>query len=217
VLAAGTQILSVTFTPANTTNYRTVTGTVNLTVIPANLTITAANATKAYGTANPAFTGTVKGAVNADSFAEGFATTVTTLTPAGAYAIIPFVTGAHLADYTQSIANGKFTIAQAATKTSLKVSSASIALGQSVTLTATVSSTTSGSPSDGVEFYDGNALLATVFLSGTTATYATSSLALGQHKLTADYSGDTNFKSSNSRPPVIVTVTSANSSTQKVK
>jgi hypothetical protein len=60
VLAAGTQILSVTFTPANTTNYRIVTGTVNLTVIPANLTITAANATKAYGTANPAFTGTVQ-------------------------------------------------------------------------------------------------------------------------------------------------------------
>ncbi len=57
ILNAGTQMLSVTFTPTDTTNYNSSTGTVNLTVNKATLVITANNVTRAYGAANPATPG----------------------------------------------------------------------------------------------------------------------------------------------------------------
>jgi hypothetical protein len=57
VLTAGSQTLSVTFTPTNTTVYNTATASVPLTVSKVVLTVTAGNASRAYGAANPAFTG----------------------------------------------------------------------------------------------------------------------------------------------------------------
>ncbi len=73
------------------------------------------------------------------------------------------------------------------------------AVGQSVTLTASVSpSTATGS----INFMDGATLLATVPIASGTATYTTSSLALGPHTLTAVYSGDTILASSTSAPIV---------------
>ena len=49
VLAAGTATISVVFTPTDTLNYIGATNTVNLTVMPAPLTITAAPQSKTYG------------------------------------------------------------------------------------------------------------------------------------------------------------------------
>jgi hypothetical protein len=63
------------FTPTHTTNYTTPPAkTVSLTVNQATLMITASNATKVYGTANPIFTGTVTGQQNGDVFSESYAT-----------------------------------------------------------------------------------------------------------------------------------------------
>jgi len=71
-------------------------------------------------------------------------------------------------------------------------------LTSAVTFTATLSST-AGTPSGTVSFYDATTLLGTVTLSGAQAAYTTSSLATATHSITAVYSGDSKF----------VTVTSA--------
>ncbi len=98
------------------TDSQSFTGTQNyiLSINTATLTITANNSTKVYGTVNPAFTGTVTGVENGDSFTESFTTTATVSSPVGSYAIVPSVTGADLADYTQSVTDGTLTVTQAA-------------------------------------------------------------------------------------------------------
>jgi uncharacterized delta-60 repeat protein len=72
--------------------------------------------------------------------------------------------------------------------------------GQSVTFTATVTST-SGTPTGTVAFKDGGSTITDCgakALSGGHATCTTASLASGKHDITAQYSGDANFNSSNS-------------------
>ena len=65
-------------------------------------------------------------------------------------------------------------------------------LSNSVTFTATVSSA-SGTPGGSVDFYDGTTLLGSGTLASGTASYATSSLTVGTHSVTAAYGGDTQF------------------------
>ena len=70
--------------------------------------------------------------------------------------------------------------------------------GQSVTFTATVTSS-GGTPSGTVTFKDGATTLGTGTLNGSgVATYATSTLTVGIHSITAVYGGDTNFATSTS-------------------
>jgi Bacterial Ig-like domain (group 3) len=95
-------------------------------------------------------------------------------------------------------------------------------IGQSVTFTATVSSTYGSIPNgDKVTFKNGTTVLATVSLSGGTASYTTSSLAAGSHTITASYSGDSSFQTSsgtfkqtvNKNPSSAAVVSSLNPST----
>jgi len=65
-------------------------------------------------------------------------------------------------------------------------------LGQAVKFTATVSSS-SGTPTGRVTFKDGSTTLATVTLTGGVATFTTSSLVHGKHKIVARYSGSGTF------------------------
>ncbi|MBT9331512.1 Ig-like domain repeat protein [Paracidobacterium acidisoli] len=182
---------------------------IGFTVTGAALTISANNATRVYGVANPPFTGAVTGEQNGDTFVESFTTAAALSSPVGDYAIVPSVTGANLSDYTQSIVDGTLTVTQAGTVTNLGVSSATITPGQSETLTATVSSKTTGTPGGTVSFYDGTALLSTVSLSGGAASYSTATLAPGViHTITAAYSGDSNFTASSSTASATVTVAS---------
>jgi sugar lactone lactonase YvrE len=70
-------------------------------------------------------------------------------------------------------------------------------VGQSITLSASVSPTPTGSPLGSINFMDGATLLSTVNINSFgAATYATSSLAAGSHTLTAVYSGNAGFASS---------------------
>jgi large repetitive protein len=62
--------------------------------------------------------------------------------------------------------------------------------GQTVTFTATVVPTAATGT---VQFYDGSTLLATSTLTNGVATYSSSSLALGTHSITADYSGSSSY------------------------
>ncbi|MCX6033192.1 MAG: Ig-like domain repeat protein [Chloroflexi bacterium] len=68
-------------------------------------------------------------------------------------------------------------------------------LGESVTFTAavTVLAPGAGDPSGTVTFKDGATVLGTATLSGGVATFATSSLAVGSHTITAEYTGDGSF------------------------
>jgi len=68
---------------------------------------------------------------------------------------------------------------------------------QSVTFTATVS-VSAGTPTGTVTFMDGASTLGTGTLSGTNATFSTSSLAIGTHGITAVYGGDANYNGSTS-------------------
>src|SRR6202040_1890313 len=66
--------------------------------------------------------------------------------------------------------------------------------GQSVDFTATVPSGVTGT----VQFVDGSTLLGTATISGTTATFTTTTLAVGTHPVTAIYSGDANYNTATS-------------------
>lgn len=67
--------------------------------------------------------------------------------------------------------------------------------GDGVTFTATVVPTfaSSGTPSGKVIFKDGSTILGTATLSGRQGTFATSTLSVGNHKITAQYGGDLTF------------------------
>jgi hypothetical protein len=90
-----------------------------------------------------------------------------------------------------------FQIARASTTTAVTSSVNPSVPGQSVTFTATVTSGASA-PTGTVQFKDGAANIgspAAIDGSGV-ATISTSSLTVGNHTITADYSGDTSFSSS---------------------
>jgi hypothetical protein len=75
------------------------------------------------------------------------------------------------------------------------------ASGQSVTFTATVTAP-SGSPGGSVTFFDGATNLGNMNLVNGQASLAVSNLALGTHSIYAIYSGDPQFASSMSIPPI---------------
>jgi hypothetical protein len=97
----------------------------------------------------------------------------------------------------------------AATATTLTASAATIAAGSSVTFTAHVTPTGSGTPTGTVTFLNGTTSLGTGTLNaGGQATYSTSSLAAGSYSVAATYGGDTTFAASTSSA-VALTVTGA--------
>jgi hypothetical protein len=95
-------------------NYTPVLKNGTLTVTGAALTASANDVTRAYGAANPAFTGAVTGAVNGDVLTESFRTTAAVSSPAGSYAIVPAVSGAAIGNYTPVLKNGALTVTAAA-------------------------------------------------------------------------------------------------------
>ncbi len=175
ILNAGTQTLSVTFTPTDTTNYTTVTQTVPLTVNKATLTVAAANASRAYNTANPTFTGTVTGAVNGDIFTESFTTTAILSSPVGTYPITPTATGANLANYTVVVNTGTLTITQATPVVTWN-NPASITYGTALSATqlnatATVGGSFAYTPAAGVILNAGTQTLSVTFTPTDTTNY----------------------------------------------
>lgn len=76
------------------------------------------------------------------------------------------------------------------TSTVLSSSANPSLFGQSVTITATVSSAADSAPTGTVTFSDGPTSLGAVTLASGQATFTTSSLSIGSHSLTGQYSGD---------------------------
>jgi hypothetical protein len=72
-------------------------------------------------------------------------------------------------------------------------------VGQSVTFTATVTSTAGGTPTGTVTFLDGTTSLGSVALNASgVALFSTSSLALGSHSITLQYGGSVSYAGSTS-------------------
>jgi len=91
-------------------------------VSPAPLSVTANGASRAYGAANPAFTGTLTGVVNGDAITATYASSANATTAVGVYpvastqAITPTLVdpGSRLGNYTVTSTKAALTITQAA-------------------------------------------------------------------------------------------------------
>jgi MBG domain (YGX type) len=119
VLAAGTQTLTVTFTPDDA-NYASATARVLLTVDRATLTVTADDTSRSYGVADPAFSASFRGFVNGETLATSGVTGSPSLTsPAtagsapGAYAITSGAGSLAGANYDFTFVNGTLTVTPA--------------------------------------------------------------------------------------------------------
>jgi uncharacterized repeat protein (TIGR01451 family) len=83
-----------------------------LTITPSPLTFTVANASRVYGNANPAFTGTFVGLKNGDVLTVTF-TSADITSPVGTYPIVPVVSGPKALDYSIVVNGGVLTITKA--------------------------------------------------------------------------------------------------------
>jgi len=114
VLNAGTNTLSVIFTPGDTANYGSTSATTNvsLVVLPASLTLTASNASRSFGQTNSVFGGTITGVTNNDNITVTYTCSATASSPAGMYPIIPTLVDPNhrLTNYTVTTNNGALTI-----------------------------------------------------------------------------------------------------------
>lgn len=138
---AGVTTLSVVFTPSDPADYLGATNSVSLTVNSAPLTVTASNATRIYGQANPAFTASIAGAVNGDVFTATATCSATATNLPGNYPIVPGITDPNnrLTNYTVASVNGTLTITPAAapTITGINPATGSTNGGTSVTISGT--------------------------------------------------------------------------------
>ena len=148
VLTAGPQTLSVTFTPTDTIDYTTAMTTVQLTVNPAPLTVTANNANMTVGSAVPTLTASYSGFENGDtssvlSGAPSLTTTATSSSPAGTYPITAALGTLSAANYSFVFVNGTLSVVQAPTEvlTTTAVLSGSAAGGYTALVTVTNSGT----------------------------------------------------------------------------
>ncbi len=185
VLAEGTQTLSVTFTPTNTTDYTTATGSVQLTVNQATPTITwTTPAAITYGTA---LSSTQLDATASVAGTFVYSPAAGTVLAAGTQTLSVTFTPTNTTDYTTATGLVQLVVNSATTTVTLTSSPNPSAYGALVIFTATVSpSTATGT----ITFTDGSTPLGTVTISNGTATYSTSALAAGSHSITAYYSGD---------------------------
>jgi hypothetical protein len=202
--ASGVGAYPITATLAGTAaaNYTTTVTPGVLTVTAATLTATANNINTTYGAAFTP-TGSLRGLVAPDTFTESFTTNAgaTTPVPAGTYTITPTVTatgGTNAANYSLSPVTGTLVVAKAGTTTQLVSSTANANSGATINFTATVSSLTSGTPTQTVTLMDGMSGLATTTLNAGVATFSISSLGPGAHSIVALYNGDPNFLGSSS-------------------
>ena len=111
VLGAGEHTLTVDFTPEDQCQYATTQATVVLTVNKAPLTITAIDATRPEGQANPAFTFSYSGFVDGDTMIVNPPTLSTTATTASAPGTYPItVNGGSDTNYSVTGVNGTLTV-----------------------------------------------------------------------------------------------------------
>ena len=199
VLAAGTQTLTATFTPADPANYTSASASTTFTVNRAPLTIRAVDAVKRFGAPLPALTVAMTGFVNGESAASlgGALALVTPATPqsaVGTYPIVP--SGVSSANYAIAFVNGTLAVVRGAIDVTVVTSPEPSGFNGPMTFTASVSAAApaAGNPSGLVRFFDGATLIGTAPLTGGTATLSTAGLDAGVRTIQAQYDGDGSFE-----------------------
>jgi sugar lactone lactonase YvrE len=215
MLSAGHQPLSVTFTPTDS-NYAVLNGTATLVVDQANLLITANNASKSYGAADPVYAYTPTGFVNGEtaSVINGAPTfSVNGVIgggprPVGSYTITPSLGTLAATNYGFTFASGTLGVTKADTNSAVAASSSSIYRNAKVTLTATVARVGGAGggavPSGTATFLNGATTLGTGALNASgSATLDVTTLPAGADSITISYAGDGNYNASVSQATVV--------------
>ena len=206
--AVPSQLLSVAFTPANTTDFNGAIASAHINVNQAALMATAADAMRPYGANNPTFTGTLTGVVNNDNITVAYTTTATSTSAPGTYAIMPVLSDPNnrMPNYLVTLVNGALNVTKAATATTIISSNASSVVGEPVTFSINVTDAATGStgtPTGTVTISDGTAVIGMVTLDGSgNASFTTALLtsAGSPHTIKAHYNGDSNFLLSDAVP-----------------
>jgi sugar lactone lactonase YvrE len=199
VLAAGSQTLTVTFTPADTTDYTTVTSTVTLTVNQATQTIAFAPL------ASPVTYGVSPITLSATGGASSLPVTFSVTGPATLSGSTLTITGAGTVTVTASQAgNSNYSAAKPVTESIVVNQAASTTLLTAASLTPTqtlpdlLTATVSGpgTVSGTVVFTAGGATLCTGALSAGVATCSYAPASAGTVSVSAQYAGDANHQAS---------------------
>jgi len=199
VLNAGvSQMLTVTFTPEDLTNYQPTSTNVIVNVLKALLTITANDATSLYGTPLPSFTVSYGGFVNGDTLAlldtpPMFTTAATQDSDVGRYAID--VSGATATNYVVQFVSGTLNIMPAHSTATLTSSSNPAHPGDLVTFTfATAAVPPSTGVPNGSVVFKINGQPTSVPLVNGVAALGISMLPAGTYVVEAEYPGSLNFR-----------------------
>lgn len=214
VLNAGSQSLSVTFTPTDTANFTPATATVSLTVNKAVLTITADNTTKMVNTANPPLTYAVSGYVNGEGVAvlNGTApllnTTALLNSPAGTYPVSVAAGTLAATNYSFIFVNGTLTVNPQLLPVITWTAPAATVYGTPLSdtqlnATATVPGTFLYTPAAGSVLSAGTHNLSVTFTPSDSATYTTvtSSIVLTVNKAVLTVTADNKSKRVNTANP----------------
>jgi sugar lactone lactonase YvrE len=94
----------------NYASVQIVPGTLTITPATTALLVTVNSFSRAYGTPNPIFTGSITGLLNGDTVAVTYSTVATIASPIGNYAITASVSGPSAANYTVTVVPGTLTI-----------------------------------------------------------------------------------------------------------
>jgi hypothetical protein len=161
--------------------------------------------------------GAVSGTV---AFKQGGTTlaTVTLLNGQAAYTTMSLTAGTHSIKgvysgdnnnltSTSAVVNQVVNSLPAATTTQVATSGSPSFIGQTVTFTATITSTYGPIPNgETVTFYDGASAIGAGLTTGGVATFQTASLTVKTHTIKATYSGDANLKSSSGTVTQVVSL-----------
>lgn len=211
-LAAGTYTVVATYSADSIYDVST-SSPVTVTIsTPAQSTIALSVPASAVLGASVTFTATVSGsggtptgtvtfndgttALGTGKLASGVTTYTTTSLTAGAHSISASYGGDSTFGSATSLPS-TITITSLVTPSIALTVPATATSGTSVSMSVTITGT-AGTPAGTVKFLDGTTVLNTATLASGAASYATSSLAVGSHSITAQYAGDTNYTAATS-------------------
>lgn len=201
-LSVGSHTITATYN-GDTTNASVTSGSVTVTITQDAPTVTLGASSTSTSAGDPAtLVASLSGGTSPGgsvTFYDG-ATSLGSGTVSGSAAMLTvssLSTGSHTItavyggdSHNAGATSNAITVAVGSASLSVSISSSSLSptLGQSVIFTATLSG--GSSPTGSVTFKDGSTTLGAATISGSTATFTTSSLAVGAHPITAIYGGD---------------------------
>jgi hypothetical protein len=195
-IAAGTYAITANFAPSDSADYNNLTGAPagSFVIDKATPTVKVTNSGVTYN--GLAQTAAISGSVPGTVFGVLYSGSSLAPTAAGTYTVTASFTPADTTDYNSlaGAAAGSFVINKATPTITVSSSLNPSTFGASVTLTAHLPSTATGT----VTFKDGSVTLGTGTARSGSATFTSSTLAKGRYVITASYGGDNNYKTATS-------------------